>query len=113
MKHRALFVGLTTIDIQYFVNEFPASNRKIKTNPPDLFVGGPATNAAVAFAKLRQGLQKQIQGMLDDGFALQRHELFGHVGFHARSFAAGQQDKTDIGHVDGIAVGRRRRRSSN
>jgi sugar/nucleoside kinase (ribokinase family) len=56
MKYRALFIGLTTIDIQYFVDEFPEPNRKIKTKPPELFVGGPATNAAVAFAKLNKGV---------------------------------------------------------
>lgn len=54
MKHRALFVGLTTIDIQYFINEIPVSNTKIKTDIPDVLVGGPATNAAVAFAYLNK-----------------------------------------------------------
>ena len=55
MKYSGLFIGLTTIDIQYFVDSFPESNRKIKTNPPDILVGGPATNAAVAFAHLNKG----------------------------------------------------------
>ncbi|MCW0482145.1 PfkB family carbohydrate kinase [Gaoshiqia sediminis] len=45
-----LFIGLTTLDIQYFVDEFPGSNTKVKTAPPQLLVGGPATNAAVAYA---------------------------------------------------------------
>ena len=54
MKHEALFVGLTTIDIQYFVEEIPRSNTKIKTEIPDILVGGPATNAAVAFAYLNK-----------------------------------------------------------
>lgn len=49
---RALFVGLTTIDIQYFADEFPLPNTKLKLAPPELLVGGPAANAAVAFAKL-------------------------------------------------------------
>lgn len=49
---KALFLGLATLDIQYFVDEFPPSNVKVKTRPPDCWVGGPATNAAVAFAKL-------------------------------------------------------------
>ena len=49
---RGLFVGLTTIDIQYFVEEFPQSNVKIKSESPEFLVGGPATNAAVTFAKL-------------------------------------------------------------
>jgi sugar/nucleoside kinase (ribokinase family) len=52
LKYKGMFAGLTTIDIQYFVESFPASNKKIKTGPPDLLIGGPATNAAVAFAAL-------------------------------------------------------------
>lgn len=49
---KALFVGLTTVDIQYFVDEFPQSNVKVKTAPPQIYVGGPATNAAIAFSAL-------------------------------------------------------------
>lgn len=52
MRYTGLFAGLTTIDIQYFVHSFPASNTKIKTAPPQILVGGPATNAAVAFSVL-------------------------------------------------------------
>ncbi|WP_346858162.1 PfkB family carbohydrate kinase [uncultured Draconibacterium sp.] len=55
MQYRGLFIGLTTIDIQYFVDIFPQSNIKVKTNPPDILVGGPATNAAVAFSYLNDG----------------------------------------------------------
>ena len=49
---RGLFTGLTTIDIQHFISSFPSANKKIKSIPPEIFVGGPATNAAVAFAHL-------------------------------------------------------------
>ncbi len=56
MRFSGLFAGLTTIDIQYFVEEFPVSNKKIKTDVPKLLVGGPATNAAVAFAYLNGGV---------------------------------------------------------
>lgn len=55
MKYNGLFIGLTTIDIQFFVDEFPQSNKKVKTEPPKILVGGPATNAAVAFAHLNGG----------------------------------------------------------
>lgn len=55
MPYRSLFIGLTTIDIQYFVDEYPEINVKIKTMPPDIYVGGPATNAAVAFSHLNGG----------------------------------------------------------
>ena len=52
MPYTALFAGLTTVDIQYHVDEFPVANVKLKADPPDILVGGPVTNAAVAFAKL-------------------------------------------------------------
>ena len=55
MKFRGLFLGLTTIDIQYFVSSHPLPNRKIKSSPPKILIGGPATNAAVAFAHLNNG----------------------------------------------------------
>ena len=53
MTRTALFIGLTTIDIQYFVDDYPGANKKVKTAPPDILVGGPATNAAVAFSYLK------------------------------------------------------------
>jgi len=52
MTKRALFIGLTTVDIQYFIDKIPSSNEKIKTEPPLIFVGGPAANAAVTFSSL-------------------------------------------------------------
>jgi sugar/nucleoside kinase (ribokinase family) len=55
MPYNGLFIGLTTVDIQFFVEKFPQSNKKVKTEPPSILVGGPATNAAVAFAHLNKG----------------------------------------------------------
>jgi sugar/nucleoside kinase (ribokinase family) len=52
MKKKAIFCGLTTVDIQYFVDSFPASNQKIKTVPPIIEVGGPAANAAITYSFL-------------------------------------------------------------
>jgi len=45
-------VGLTTIDIQYLVDTFPASNSKTVAGTFAMSIGGPATNAAIAFAHL-------------------------------------------------------------
>lgn len=47
-----IFVGLSTIDVVYGVDEFPAANTKIAARSQEVFVGGPATNAAVTFAQL-------------------------------------------------------------
>ncbi|HUA99472.1 MAG TPA: PfkB family carbohydrate kinase [Terracidiphilus sp.] len=52
---RGVFVGLSTIDIVYAVDKFPAPNSKITARSQDVFVGGPATNAAIAFAHLEGG----------------------------------------------------------
>jgi sugar/nucleoside kinase (ribokinase family) len=50
MELRGLFVGLTTIDIQYLIDAFPTPNTKTVVSTFVMSVGGPATNAAVAFA---------------------------------------------------------------
>lgn len=47
-----IFVGLSTIDVVYRVDKFPAPNTKIAAQSQDVFVGGPATNAAIAYAHL-------------------------------------------------------------
>ncbi len=49
---KALFVGLATIDLLYVVNEIPGRNAKVSVSGQQLTSGGPATNAAVAFAAL-------------------------------------------------------------
>lgn len=51
MPH-ALFVGLSTIDIVYRVDAFPAANAKVAALSQSVFAGGPAANAAIACAHL-------------------------------------------------------------
>jgi sugar/nucleoside kinase (ribokinase family) len=50
-----VFVGLSTIDIVYAVDEFPTANSKVTARSQEVFVGGPATNAAITFAHLGGG----------------------------------------------------------
>jgi sugar/nucleoside kinase (ribokinase family) len=47
-----IFVGLSTIDVVYGVDEFPQENSKVAARTQDVFVGGPATNASIAFSHL-------------------------------------------------------------
>lgn len=49
---QAIFVGLSTIDVVYDVDEFPTGNSKVAANTQEVFVGGPAANAAITFAHL-------------------------------------------------------------
>jgi sugar/nucleoside kinase (ribokinase family) len=51
-KYRALFVGLNTIDMQFFVEGFPCPNSKTKAHRNEIASGGPATNAAIVCAAL-------------------------------------------------------------
>jgi len=52
MAAHGIFVGLSTIDVIYDVDHFPAPNSKVAANDQDLFIGGPATNAAITFSLL-------------------------------------------------------------
>lgn len=47
-----MFVGLSTLDVVHSVESFPVPNTKITAQNQDVYVGGPATNAAIAFAHL-------------------------------------------------------------
>jgi len=47
-----IFVGLSTVDVEYSVDEFPSANSKVVARSQDLFVGGPATNASITFGHL-------------------------------------------------------------
>lgn len=48
-----IFVGLSTIDLIYTVDEFPSANRKAVARGQAVLAGGPATNAAITFSHLR------------------------------------------------------------
>lgn len=47
---KGVFLGLATADIVYYVAQHPDNNQKMKAERQLSFVGGPASNAAVAFA---------------------------------------------------------------
>ena len=49
---KGLFVGLCTRDIIYYTDEYPLCNHKSKTNEFAVYIGGPATNAAITYAAL-------------------------------------------------------------
>ncbi len=49
---KGLFVGLATVDVSYTVDEVPRRNQKISVPAQRITPGGPANNAAAAFAFL-------------------------------------------------------------
>jgi len=48
--HKGMFLGLATADIVYYVPHHLEHNQKLKAERQLAYAGGPATNAAVAFA---------------------------------------------------------------
>lgn len=51
-KSRALFVGLATVDAEYFLDDLPGPNQKLAAQSQYIAAGGPAANAAITFAFL-------------------------------------------------------------
>lgn len=47
-----MFIGLTTIDLQFLVKDYPLVNTKVKALKYEMNIGGPAANAAIAFSHL-------------------------------------------------------------
>ena len=52
MKKQGLFVGLATLDFLYLTPKLPEKNEKIVAVDDAIGVGGPAANAAIAYARL-------------------------------------------------------------
>ena len=65
---KGLFVGLATLDVIQLVEKLPAENEKIRAVDFAFAAGGPAANAAVAFAhgysKLGEGLEDADDAVL-------------------------------------------------
>ena len=59
----AVFVGLTTLDIAYLVDSYPAEDAKTKAVDQYLGAGGPAANAAVTYAHLSAGVPTLVTAL--------------------------------------------------
>ncbi|MBF6134281.1 sugar kinase [Nocardia otitidiscaviarum] len=68
MGSGAAFVGLSTLDIAYAVQRYPDEDTKVRADGMFLGAGGPAANAAVAYA----GLSGQLSTLIT---ALGKHVL--------------------------------------
>jgi sugar/nucleoside kinase (ribokinase family) len=49
---KGIFVGLSTVDVVYTVDEFPSANKKVVALSQDVYAGGPAANASITFGHL-------------------------------------------------------------
>jgi len=81
---KGVFVGLATIDVVYRVDQFPATNSKVVAGSQDVYVGGPATNASIAFAHLG-GASSLVSGVGS-------HALGGVIKHELQEFSVGLVD---------------------
>lgn len=49
---KGLFIGMNTFDLELLTNKYPEENTKVKALEAGVYTGGPATNAAVIYARL-------------------------------------------------------------
>jgi len=100
MQYRGLFVGLTTLDFIYLSDRPLASNQKTVAKDYLTVAGGPATNAAVAFASL--GNMSKLLSVVG------QHPLTGLIHSdlkqHSVSLVDLMPDKTDSPPVSSIVV---------
>lgn len=72
----AVFVGLATLDIAYSVRRYPSEDSKTRAQDQFLGAGGPAANAAVAYAALSGRTPALVTALGEHQLAqLIRHDL--------------------------------------
>lgn len=65
-KAKGLFVGMTTLDCIYRAEHPPTANEKVVAQKSSMVAGGPATNAAVAFAQLGRENQAILSSVVGE-----------------------------------------------
>ena len=104
---RGVFVGLATIDLVYDVEDFAAADAKIEAKSQQVYVGGPATNAAVAF--------RHLGGEAALVAAVGRHALAGVVRAELERYGVEFRDLhpefEGVPSISSVAVDRMGRRS--
>jgi len=102
-----VFIGLSTIDVVYNVAEFPVANTKVAARSQDVFIGGPATNAAIAF--------KRLGGKATVVAALGRHPVTALIRDELRKFSVDAIDLNpefnEIPSISSVAVDQAGRRN--
>jgi sugar/nucleoside kinase (ribokinase family) len=91
----ALCVGRTTLDVVYSLNHFPSEDTKIFAHAIHVAPGGPATNAAITYARL--GGKAQLMTTIGGGpwATTVRNEL-GRLGIEIIDLAEGTSYETPL-----------------
>ncbi len=95
-----LFVGLTTFDLVHYVDRFPHSDEKVQAAGRWVGAGGPAANAAVAFAALG-GSPTLLTAIGDGTLSAAAREDLAALGVRVVDLAEGGSLPTSSVTVDG------------
>lgn len=94
------FVGLSTIDLVYEVDDFPVVDSKITARSQTTYAGGPATNAAITF--------RHLGGEATLVSAIGRHPLTAlirnELDTHSVDLLDLSPDRTDVPAISSVAV---------
>ncbi|HUB51569.1 MAG TPA: PfkB family carbohydrate kinase [Terracidiphilus sp.] len=102
-----IFIGLSTIDVTYRFDRFPKANEKIAALGQDVFVGGSATNASIAFVHLG-GRASLVTAVGRHPLASMVREELGRYGIQAIDLNA---QSNDVPPISSIAIDKKRQRS--
>jgi sugar/nucleoside kinase (ribokinase family) len=97
---RGVFVGLSTIDLVYEVDEFPWPDSKITARSQAAYAGGPATNAAITF--------RHLSGEAALVAAIGRHPLTALIRDELDTYGVKlldlSPDRTEVPAISAVAV---------
>lgn len=88
---KGLFWGLLTIDLQFYIDDFPEENSKVKAKKFSAFIGGPVTNAAITFRHLG-GQSKLITAIGRNSFKPMIMEELSEYEVEVFDLKSGEQD---------------------
>ena len=86
---KGLFWGLLTIDLHFFTDHYPSENSKVKAKKFDSYIGGPATNAAIAFNHLG-GDTELITSIGKNSFNSMVYEELGQYDIEVKNMMDGE-----------------------
>ncbi|RZS90930.1 sugar/nucleoside kinase (ribokinase family) [Motilibacter rhizosphaerae] len=91
----ALLAGLATVDLVHVVRRFPAPDEKVRAESQELAAGGPAANAAVAYAALG-GRARLLTALGSSALAAVAHEDLRTHGVEVVDLAAGSPEPPPV-----------------
>lgn len=96
---RGLFIGITGLDIVHYQSHgIPKENTKSKTNDFNVYVGGPAANAAIEFSKLG-GIPVLVTGIGDSCTGKALKNMLEDYGVNVIDVLEGQTDPPNTSSI--------------